>query len=311
MQVREWLKVYESWCPGCFQDGVKNVHEFFSKMYPYYVSWTSAKIKTIDKIRNNLKGKKFKVLLAMDDMRKASVLYLAAYLENIDVILIQHGLLTRFHVGWMLPGIPVNHQYPAYKYLVHSYYWKRLLKKYNSSLYNSAIVVSGWYEYGHKQHQVLTSNLFKKISNKDINVLLLFETLWPSLFEIRQFVTILAKADNIIIHFKVRKDYAEHLQIDSYFSNSPKGPDKTINELSLDFLQSIDVIIGSHSSLLYQLLYYEIPIVRISTSYKFGEQLIGDNLATPWFINDNLYEVINKALDLNKSILSERKNKFC
>ena len=244
-----------------------------------------------------------KILLAMDDMRSIPSLVCACNQAEIPVVLIQHGLLTPYHIGWVVPGISPEYLFKVDKYLVHTPYWEGVLFRHAPHLHFGAEQISGWSDNG-------GFRVFQREGKRrdSLRVLIVYETLWPDLKELQEFMSALNTDERLTVVFKVRRDVNEAKQIRQYFGTEYGVT--VVNTLDEQVLSTIDVIVGSHSSLLYQLLVTEIPIVKIMTSYAYGDQLILDDLATPWHEGEDAMSVMEEALGTHPEKLRQRALQF-
>jgi hypothetical protein len=254
----------------------------------------------IIKYRKIIKSRQIDILIAMDDFRTIPSLVAAFKLENKMVVVIQHGLITEYHLGWINKEIP-NKYFPQINYyFVHNEFWKNLLTRYNSFLSNNTLHVSGWWDQKYFAKSIKING-----KNKTITILLLYETFWPSLLEIKQFVEKFTNDYRICIYFKVRPDISVENQVQDYFGGHNK-PDKIITIIDENVINKIDVIVGSHSSLLYQLLIRKIPVLKIETSFTYGDQLISNKFATTLRLNDNFFDILCKVLCTSELELKNR-----
>lgn len=263
----------------------------------YYIGKINVYRKSVMSLRRRLRKITPRLLVGMDDFRGHSqVLLMACRLEKITSILIQHGLLTRYHAGWVCPGIP-QHLLPVPdRFLVHSQFWQDRLETIGSPLAPVSSVVDGWETINN-----ISSGLPRKkiVSGEETHVLLLYETMWPSMHEIREFVVRLAAHKDVKIHFKTRPDQSQDDQVALYFSGDDR-PYRVVNRLDKEVLSKIHFIVGSHSSLLYNFAVSEIPIVRIVTSYVYGDNLSESGITIDWageMTVDQLFMAVNAVTD--------------
>ena len=245
---------------------------------------------------------KIRVLLCMDDFRSVPPLLLACMGAGVKTIIVQHGLLSRYHAGWNNPGIPQRRLFSPDKFIVHAPYWKSVLDKYCPHLSQRAVITSGWTDY--------LKPVKKKPSKSTVNILVIYEALWPDHHEVRLFMSRLLRDGDYKIFFKTRPDENGDEQIEAYFGAKPRRDINVVERLGNVDMGVFDVIVGSHSSLIYQLLVTKIPVIRMMTSYAFGEQLTTDGLTVPWFIETNFSEVLEQAFSLSEEELDRRRRVF-
>lgn len=268
---------------------------------PYFLSCARISAGRVAGLRRTLRLSGVRALLAMDDFRASNELLLACRLEGIRTVLVQHGLITRFHPGWFSNGIPHARMVMPDHYLVRSPFWKGVLEHYGSHLAPCAEVVSGLDETGPEEAAPKAPPPSRKLT-----VLLLLETLWEPV-EAAAFVQKLLEDDRIEVRFKIRPDMGEEEQVRPYFG--PRKPHKVVRDLE-SARADVDVILGSHSSLLYKLLEWNRPIFRMVTSFEYGEQLSRFGMVEELRLEDDFHSAFARARGQSPGVFAERLGRF-
>lgn len=272
---------------------------------PIFLGRCKTSAARIDGLRLLLRQSKLRVMIGMDDFRANNELLLACRLEGVRTILVLHGLITRFHAGWHQHGIPKQQCVRPDHFLVYAHFWKRVLDKWSTHLCDMSTVVSGW-----EESEVVCKTSSKANPHVDdgrIAVLVFMETLWDPI-EARAFFAKMVADSRLQIIFKVRPDISATEQVATCFSKESQ-PDLVVDDLG-KIIDQTDVIVGSHTSLLYKMLRYRIPVLRMVTSFEYGDQLNIFGLAGQLFIEDDFYEVFKKAVATPQELYEERFQKY-
>lgn len=258
----------------------------------------------VEGLRKAVRRSGVKVLLGMDDFRASNELLLACRLEGVKTILVQHGLITRFHVGWIHYGIPHGRLVSPDHFLVRAPFWKSVLDDAHSHLARAATVVSGMDGSAEPDFQGTASTGAVK---DRIDVLLLLETLWDPC-EARDYVKKLTSDLRLCVHFKVRPDIDEAAQMRDYFGEL--RPHAVVRDFGAAGGKDFDVVLGSHSSLMYKLLEWGKPVFRMATSFEFGEQLTRFGLAEELRLEDDFHARFAEAVSRHTASRQERWERF-
>ena len=238
----------------------------------------------------------------MNDLQTIQPILITYHQLKMKIILIQHDLLTRFHVGLACPGIPENALPTIHRFLVHAPLWQKFLQEYAPNLALNSTVVAGWTD---ELNIKLDSPRMLVADPAQLRVLLLYETQWPTLESIKDFVALLGKW-GVRIGFKIRPDVPTGTQVEKYFSGLNVHPHDIVGRLDKESLASYDFVVGSHSSVMYHLAGIGFPVVRVMTSYDFGDQLVTYGMATPWYKTDTLAELINRIQNSQSCVTRSR-----
>ena len=289
----------------CYDQIESHLRPLAKKVISAYINICGISALRVDKLRKIIRRTNIRVLLGMDDFRANNELLLACKLEGVRTILIQHGLITRFHTGWMNYHISANRLSKPDHYLVHAHFWKETLINFESRLQDVTTIVSGWDENITVEKRA--GELSQPKKSGEISVLFLYETSWyPD--EVRNFAQKMLSDSRIRVLFKIRPDLPVEEQVYSYFG-AVLRPHQVLQTLG-DVAEEVDVIIGSHSSLLYKLLIWKKSIFRLVTSYEFGEQLSLYGLAEDLHLEDAFFERFQEACQRDPEVYNKRLRDF-
>jgi len=215
----------------------------------------------------NFKHFEYKLFFGLDDANTVYPLIYAAQDVGIKTLGFQHGVYARRHEAYVMQGIEKYRWYD--NVLVWGEYWKSNLLK-NSSLYSSTyhIVSSNKNYYDYKY-------LPKKGKNKVI--LIPYEFLSDSI-KVGEYVKTFIKAGFKIL-FKPRTDELLQFQLKAYFLDEFKDKIEVINVLTPETMAEIDIIAGTQTTLLFDLLPYNKPIWILETSFRLMYDMVEDGFA--------------------------------
>jgi len=210
-----------------------------------------------------------RVLLMIDDMRHSLVITAAAELLDIPTYWVQHGHYTKYHLGYL--GDEESHPPMPTGVLVWSEYWKIELRKLGTYIPDDRILVAGFKE----PLPELVSG--PRTQQRALGVLLPYEAV-ANKDEVKVYIAELLQDEAVTIYFKVRKDMSYDQQLQEY------GLKVSSQIICIDdhriHLDSIDVVIGTYSTYLYDMIPYGIPVVQLVTTSEYGERMSENGLAT-------------------------------
>ena len=209
-----------------------------------------------------------RVLFAIDDMRQSAVLTAAARMSGIPVYWFQHGHYTKYHAG--LLGEKSDATPSPDGLVVWSEYWKAVLESLGTYLPSSRILIGSTLTALPELQRPHTS------VRTSLVVLIPYETV-ANKEEVRTYIgTILAEEGTQIL-FKIRNDIPAAPQLAEYgLSESPRL--QCITDIS-EHLSSIDVVAGTYSTLLYDLVGQGIPVALLETDSDFGMGMVEQGIA--------------------------------
>lgn len=276
-----------------------SLQSLIRRILPRFSAYCRASGARIQGLKGLLRESGLKLLLGMDDFRSNNELLIACRETGIRTVLVQHGLITRFHPGWMACGIPEAAMAAPDRYLVRAPFWKSVLDRYAPRLARVATVAGGLDGAAESEPESLPP---PRAGDGSINVLLVAETLWDPR-EAVPYVDRLLRDPRLRLHFKIRPDVDAQAQIRPYFGE--RQPHQVVLNLDQD-RERIDIVLGSHSSLIYKLLEWRKPVFRLKTSFEYGEQLDIFGLTDPLGPDDDPHALFQTALERDPRIYAER-----
>lgn len=209
----------------------------------------------------------YKLFFGLDDANSVYPLIYAAQDVGIRTLGFQHGVYARRHEAYVMRGIEKYRWYD--NVLVWGEYWKSNLLK-HSRLYSSTyhIVSSNKHCYDYKC-------LPKKGENKVI--LIPYEFLSDSI-KVGEYVQKFIEA-GFKICFKPRADELLEDQLTSYFLDEFKDAIEIMDVVTPEKMSEIDVIAGTQTTLLFDLLPYNKPVWILESSFRLMYDMVEDGFA--------------------------------
>lgn len=209
-----------------------------------------------------------KVLYSIDDPRYYYELLHAAHSVNAKTVAIQHGHITKYHLGWLSYGETPYIQVAPQKFIVWSSYWKRELERLGSHSKQDTVVVA------RKSHGTQESRIALK--DGDLQVIFPYETDAP-----KEEVTLAIKAacacNTFSVIFKVRGDIDAEGQLKEYGLTEFKH-ERFAVETEVTPKPNM-LVIGTYSTYLYDMIERMVPVAYLDTTLDFGIGLVDNGLA--------------------------------
>lgn len=240
---------------------------------------------------------KIKKVLMIDDVRYFAPICIAAEMVGVKTYAFQHGHFTKYHVGWInKTNLDSNkHKVPRPdKLVVWSDYWKKELISLNTYFKENELEVASQNEIEFK-----TQNK----NNDSLGILIPYETDAPKK-EIKELILKLKECNSVKVFLKTRPDMSIEKQLKEY--DLKEYEDVFVIEDLNKVFERINLVIGTYSTLLYDLIAYDIPISIFKTdSIDYGHGMVKNNLAD--FVSlDNLCQSVSDISGLKKEIRTER-----
>jgi hypothetical protein len=241
-----------------------------------------------------------KTLLAIDNTRDYWELILACRMNGIKTYAFQHGHFTKYHMGWLDDGSFEGEIVHPDKLFVWSDYWKNELLRLGTYFPPNSIEVGGL------KSVVPVST---QSSERDyIGVLVPYEV-DSNKPEVKKYIDKLLSCNNIKIFFKLRTDLDINRQMSEYCIGEDYSPDLEFITDTSKYLPQIDVVAGTYSTFLYDMVAFERPIALLQTASDFGEGLVVNELADLVTIEDAC-DKIKDISRTSKDALIKRKEKL-
>tara|TARA_B100001093_G_scaffold512934_2_gene583813 strand:+ start:15139 stop:16671 length:1533 start_codon:yes stop_codon:yes gene_type:complete len=215
----------------------------------------------------NFRHFEYKLFFGLDDANTVYPLIYAAQDTGIKALGFQHGLYAQRQEAYVMQGIERYRWYD--NVLVWGEYWKSNLLK-NSSLYSSTyhIVSSNKHCYDYK-------SLLKQGKNRVI--LIPYEFLSDSI-KVGEYIKKFIKAGFKIL-FKSRADELLQDQLDPYFLGEFEDEIEILDVLTPEAMAEVDVIAGTQTTLLFDLLPYNKPIWILESPFRLMYDMVEDGFA--------------------------------
>ncbi len=280
-----------------FEPEERHYAKYLLSKYISTIDLVKFRVKVLQKI---LSWMDLKVLLTIDNTRDYFELILACQLNSIPVMAFQHGHFTKYHVGWLDDGSFEGEIVRPDKLYVWSEYWKRELLRLGTYFPKNAIEVGGL--------KVKTdSRPIKPLAN--VGVLIPYEVDSVKV-EVKKYIDKLLSCKGIKVFFKLRTDLNKDKQLAEYGLESGNHPNlELISDLNV-YLSEINVVAGTYSTFLYDMIAYLKPVVILKTSSDFGEGLLKNHLATEVTINNLCRKVIEISKTPEDMLLNKKKILF-
>lgn len=218
---------------------------------------------------------KIEKLVTVDDMRSAQEIITACHMLDIPTYGFQHGHINQYHTGLMNYNIPIEYSSPFDTLFVWNTYWLEKLVT-NSTMYTYKNVEVGGYIRYPKQLSLQSKQKNIPHTFSDLSVLIVNDT-WASKNEVRMYIQRFVEV-GATVYIGIRPDISKELQ----FAEFGLHPDsKVIPCIGADpeIIKKLHCVVGVYSTFLYEMMFYNLPIFAMDTSFTFGEDLVIDGLA--------------------------------
>lgn len=234
-----------------------------------------------------------KHLLAIDDMRYVNELLLAAKLSQMKTTLFQHGRFTKYQAGWINYNIPPEKCIAPDNYFVWNEYWRNKLLQLSPTfkLNETKVAVGG--------RASVLGNSFKytpAIKGDTTTVMLPYEEL-AAPDDIRKLVEKLIRCPSMAVIFKLRKDLPESEQLKKMKLDDIRNENfQALADLNDDVLKKTDLVIGTYSTLLYEMIEAGKPVGVIKSRSIQADDLVEDQMAS--FVDFNANNLCDQLKNL-------------
>ena len=248
-------------------------HYLFEKSIKHVEVSISGYIKEFNIHSRLLRNSNFKKFYGFDDSNGYiyPMLY-ACHMNKIPTIAQQHGAYVKRHASYIMENITPSEYRWFDKIIVWGEYWKQHLLK-NSKVYSSDMFFIGsnkikW-DYG--------KNGDRNYKNKK-NILIPYEFSSNS-FKIGQYMSKLIDL-GFNIFFKPRPDEAIEDQLEAYcLSDAYQTRVTIVDKIDSSLMKDIDIVAGTMTTLIYELLPYNKIVWIFDTEYLHLEDLVEDGYA--------------------------------
>ncbi|MFA5841408.1 MAG: hypothetical protein WC835_00365 [Candidatus Paceibacterota bacterium] len=279
---------------------------FFRELLMKYANLTSQSLFRVRFMRNLLKFTGVKILIAAADTRNYNELVAACNVLGIETYGFQSGNLTKYDVGYLdCCGSKGRLMKPG-KMIVESGYWKNELLRLGTYFKEDEIEIGGNMKEDYFMEAELTGGDDKK--NNGLTVLIPYEIAAPK-NEILEYIKKLLSCPNVRVVFKFRADRDLVEQALEYGLKDISGNLVLITDIKE--IENFDIVAGTYSTFLYEMIGKLKPAVIFKTSLDYGEGMVINKLADEIDIKDN--DFCGKLREIggtSANILTARRNKL-
>ena len=243
-----------------------------SFIFTQAISLVQTTINTQIRAKNNIiktfRRLNYKLFLGLDDANVVYPLIYSSKEVGIRTVGIQHGLYARRHEAYILNSID---HYDWYEnVIVWGEYWKDIVVK-NSKLFSNDFHLIGSNKHTYK----VSVNNYNECNNKTI--LIPYEFLADTI-KVGVYIKNLIDC-GFEIYFKLRTDRSADVQIKAYELNDYENKIHIINDITPSIMEKIDIVAGSMTTLLFDLLPYKKPTRVFDTSFKLLYDMVEADMA--------------------------------
>lgn len=236
----------------------------------------------------------------IDDYRHWRTVTAAAHQASIPCALFQHGRFTRHQSYLTFEGIPPAHIPLPDAYIVWNEYWRDKLMSISPLFRQHPDVVRVG---GKPSAETVMSLGHRGASGEILRVTVVHEPAAPS-GEVRAFMQRLLAMNDVAVTYKIRADQPEAAQLRHAGLADIAQSDRFHVTASLT---AADVVLGSYSTLLYEMVQAGVPVGVVKMSSLQAEDLVGDGLAA--FVDpraDDLRQELARAAQVPQDELERR-----
>lgn len=209
-----------------------------------------------------------KACFLIDDQRSYGEVLAACEAAGVPSYAFQHGHFTEYHLGFLsYDGYDGKAPLPTSLY-VWTKYWKDELQSLGTHIPEERIVVGG-------VRTPAAGPISGPPADGTLHVLVPYETAGPKA-EIREALLALLADPSVHLYFKVRRDVPADSQVREY-DLEPSDQVTVIDDVRKAL--RVDVVLGTYSTLLYDLIAYGYPIAMLHTSSDYGKGMLQNGLA--------------------------------
>ncbi len=278
-----------------------------------FVKWLLAKYSRIFELskfrtaffRKFLKISAIKIFLSIDDVRHYNEIILACRLEGIPSYAFQHGHFTKYHVGWLSKSkaADIKTIMPD-KIIVWGDYWKKELLRLGAYFKESQILVGG------TEYNIPLKEIPGKTDSGSIIILIPYEKSIATEDVLRHINNFLDNP-NVFVIFKLRADMPKEKQLKEYglAEKFHKRFSTVLN--ARDVLTKTDIVAGTYSTFLYDMIAYSKPVIILKTASDYGEGMVQNGLAEMVSLDEkDVYRKLLAIKNTPRVELESRKTKL-
>ena len=267
-----------------------------SWIYEYAVMYakeiTSKNIASYSLFNKYIVRSEYKLFVGLDDCNSPYPYIYAAQDNGIECVGIQHGVYARRHEAYVMHGL-IGHRWFDYL-LVWGDYWKKIFLD-NNKIFSpiNVLIASNKHNYDY--------TILPKTS-KSRSILIPYEFLADTI-AVGVYLKVFY-ANNFDIYFKTRSDEDIEAQIKAYSLGDIENKLIIIDEITPEIMSNIDIVAGTQTTLLYDLLLYHKPLWILETPFKLLEDMVEHGLARKITLKDlnSIDKIYNSDIKTNRCI---------
>ncbi len=235
----------------------------------------------------------YRLFIGLDDCNYPYPYIYSAQDNGLECIGIQHGGYAKRHEAYVMHDLS-SHRWYDYL-LVWGEHWKNVFLD-NNKIFPPKNVISTSNKHNY-DYTILPK------TGKNRSILIPYEFLADTIL-VGKFITEFY-ANKFDIYFKPRSDEIVKNQIEAYNLGDIESKLILIKKITPEIMSNIDIVAGTMTTLLYDLLPYNKPIWILETPFKLQEDMVECGLARKitWGDLSDIDEIYNK--DTQRSICIE------
>lgn len=224
-----------------------------------------------------------KHFMGYDQIEETLSWIIACKKHQVPTTTFQHGVLTKYHSGWMGYDIPTKYCNAVPDQLVvWGNYWKNALIKY-SNKYNSNNIVVG----SHLNKTICYDSFPRKmLKDEKITILIPYEFLADNISLSEYIKAFLDKGWKVIV--KIRPQGDGDIDYDTLaYDEEVRDRIQYKYELSKEeIINDVDVVVCTQSTFAYEMMPFNKPIWYLQTPFTMLEDIVEDGIAHSVSLND-------------------------
>ncbi len=244
--------------------GAPLIHKF---AFSYVKNIISKHIRTFSTYSLVAKKLDYRLFFGIDDANHIYPFLYAVQDAGIPTLGFQHGTHVKRHEPYYMHGIDRYRWYD--NVLVWGEYWRRIILKHSKLFDESFHLLSS------NKNNYDYTRLEKTVSEK--TVLVPYEFLTDTI-KVGEYIKKLIKK-GFVVYFKPRADEMIQDQIKAYYLGEHECQLKILPQITAEAMAQIDVIAGTATALLFDLLPYNKPIWIFETPFRLMYDMVEDGYA--------------------------------
>jgi hypothetical protein len=281
----------------------KGEAEVFRTLLQVYTERTNRSLFRIRFFARLFRLTNLKVLLAPADPRNYNELVAACKRSGITTYGFQSGNISKHDVGLLYCGGPKESIIKPDVFFTETGYWRDELIRLGSFFSSDEIRVGGSIK---EEYQ--TQAIERRPTKDAVTILIPYEIAAPK-EEVLAFIQKMLVYPELKVVFKFRADRDLEEQASQYGLNDMKGNIELVT--NFNEIESFDVVAGSYSTLLYEMVGKGVPVAYLKTSLDYGEGLLVNGLAEPVSLDDaDMLATFTSIKNTSKDVLESRRKKL-